>query len=146
MASKREQVAAAILQLVTAASPNSDVKRNADRPERIAPGGTMILRDGAPGKPTIDLGLGSPIYNYDHAFELEVATFEAPTMTREQALDALLSPIGEAVAADRTLGGLCIFLDVEAPETDDIEAFGAETARWALVRIVASYATTNPLT
>jgi hypothetical protein len=50
------------------------------------------------------------------------------------------------VAADRTLGGLCEFLDTEAPVSDDLETAGALSGRWADTAIIAAYPTTNPLT
>lgn len=66
-------------------------------------------------------------------------------MTREAVLRQMLGFIGQAVALDRTLGGLCDFLEVEAPATDDIEALGAKPARFAEVVIVAVYGTPDPL-
>jgi hypothetical protein len=53
--------------------------------------------------------------------------------------------LGEAVMADRTLGGLCMWLDAIAPETDDIYTDGARPPRGADLIIVAMYATANPL-
>ena len=144
MASKREQVIEAVKALVASALPNAEVKRNLDKPERIPPGGLVIVRDGDPGEPDVLL---SPLtYVYEHRIPLELAAFPSSTLTREEALDQMLSDIGAAVAADRTLGGLCEFLETEAPVTDDLETAGAASGRWADAAIVASYSTTNPLT
>ena len=144
MASKREQVIDAVKALVASALPNADVKRNLDKPERIPPGGLVIVRDGDPGEPDVLL---SPLtYVYEHRIPLEVAAFPSSTLSREEALDQMLSDIGAAVAADRTLGGLCEFLDVEAPTSDDLEIAGAPSGRWADAAVIASYSTINPLT
>lgn len=143
MASKREQVLDAVKALVVAALPNADVERNRAKPKSVAPGGTVIIRDGDPGDPEVDL---SPLtYNYTHRIPLEIAAYETQSQSREKVLDALMSAIGAAVAADRTLGGLCDFLDAEAPTTDDLEAAGAVAGRWADAVIVASYSTTSQL-
>lgn len=144
MASKREQVIAAVHALVVAALPLAEVKRNLDKPERIPSGGLVSVRDGDPGEPEVLL---SPLsYTYSHRIVLELAVYASDPLTREQALDAMLSSIGAAVMANRTLGGLCIFLDTEAPSSDDLETAGAASARWAEAAIVATYTTINPLT
>ncbi len=143
MASKREQVLDAVVALIDAALPAAKVERNAPKPERIPPGGLVIVRDGDPGEPEVLL---SPLmYLYTHRVPLEVAARESGAQSREQALDAMLVAIGAAVAADRTLGGLCEFLEAEAPATADIEAAGAQAVRWADAAIVASYGTPDPL-
>lgn len=143
MASRREQVVTAVVALLASALPNAEVKRNLAKPERIAPGGLVIVRDGDPGDPEIEL---SPLaYIYAHRVPIEVAVHDAPLVSREQALDDLLSAIGAAIAADRTLGGLCDFVEAEAPSTDDLETTGALAGRWADTAIVATYATADPL-
>jgi hypothetical protein len=141
--SKREQVIEALVALIDAALPAAKVERNAAKPERIPPGGLVIVRDGDPGEPEVIL---SPLtYLYAHRISLEIAARESATQSREQVLDAMLAAIGAAVAADRTLGGLCDFIEAEAPATADIEAAGVQPARWADVAIVASYGTPDPL-
>lgn len=144
MASLREQILEALKDMLSAALPvGTGVERNQDKPERLTAGNLVILRDGEPGEPEIDL---SPLtYNFAHRIPLEIAAYADDPAERYEALDALLRPIGAAVAADRTLGGLCDFLEVEAPDTGDAETDGAEPFRWADVVIVAHYATTDPL-
>jgi hypothetical protein len=143
MTSRREQVLDAIKTLVAAALPNADVKRNLAKPERIPPGGLAIIRDGDPGEPEVIL---SPlIYVYTHRIPIELAAYETSSQTREQVLDNLLGAIGTAVVADRTLGGLCDFIEAEAPSTEDVETAGARPGRWADAAIVAVYGTTDPL-
>ena len=144
MASRREQVIDAVKALIAAALPAAEVKRNLDKPERIPPGGLVIIRDGDPGEPDVLL---SPLsYTYSHRVPVEIAAYPSDTLTREQAADAMLAAIGTAVSANRTLGGLCLFLETEAPSTGDLETAGAKSARWAEAAIVAIYVTSNPLT
>jgi hypothetical protein len=143
MTSKREQVLDAVKALVAAALPDADVKRNLAKAERVPPGGLVIVRDGEPGDPEVML---SPLtYVYTHRIPVEVAAYETSSQQREQVLDEMLGAIGAAVAADRTLGGLCDFIEAEAPATDDVETAGARAGRWADAAILAVYGTTDPL-
>lgn len=144
MTSKREQVIDAVKLLIVSALPFAEVKRNLDKPERIPPGGLVIVRDGDPGEPEVLL---SPLsYTYSHRVPVEIAAYASDTLTREQVIDAMLTAIGAAVVANRTLGGLCEFLDCDAPSSGDLETAGAKAARWAEAAIVATYTTANPLT
>lgn len=143
MTSKREQVLDAVKALVAAALPDADVKRNFAKAERIPPGGLVIVRDGEPGEPEVVL---SPLtYIYTHRIPIEVAAYETSSLSREQVLDEMLSAIGTAVATDRTLGGLCDFIEAEAPATDDVEMTGARAGRWADAAVIAVYGTADPL-
>ena len=143
MTSRREQVLDGIKALIASALPNAEVKRNLAKPERIPPGGLAIIRDGDPGEPEVIL---SPlIYIYTHRIPVELAAYETSSESREQVLDGMLGAIGLAVMNDRTLGGLCDFMEAEAPATDDIETAGARPGRWADAAIIAVYGTTDPL-
>lgn len=143
MSSKREQVLDAVKALLASALPSADVKRNLAKPERIPPGGLVIVRDGDPGEPEVML---SPLtYVYTHRVPVEIAVYESASQPREKVLDTVLGMIGTAIASDRTLGGLCDFVEAEAPATDDVETAGAVAGRWADLAIVAVYGTTDPL-
>jgi hypothetical protein len=143
MASKRETVLAAVKALVAAALPAAEVKRNLAKAERIPPGGLVVIRDGDPGEPETSL---SPLtYLYSHRIPIEIAAYESATLTREQVLDAMTGAIGDAVKANPTLGGLCDWIEAEAPLTDDVEAIGALPGRFADLAILAVYATSDPL-
>ena len=144
MPSRREEVLDAIKTLIAGALPNAEVKRNRDKPERIPPGGLVIIHDGDPGEPEVLL---SPLtYVYEHRVPIELAAFASASLTREQTVDQMLSAIGTAAMADQTLGGLCDFIETEAPTSDDLETAGAMSGRWADAAIIAGYATANPLT
>ena len=76
-------------------------------PERIPAAGLIILREGQPGEPEVTL---SPLrYHYQHRSELEVVV-QAGT-GRASAFDDLIAAIGAALEADRTLGGVCDWVE-----------------------------------
>lgn len=80
-------------------------------PERVPPSGLLILRDGEPGEAEVTL---SPLaYHYQHRAEIEAVVQGAH---RDAAFDTLIARIGTALAADRTLGELCDWVEAEAPK------------------------------
>jgi hypothetical protein len=144
MPSKRERIIEAAVSMIGAALPGVKVERNADKPERIPVSGLVILRDGEPGEPE-DVTLSPLTYFYAHRIAIEVAVLGNAGASREEKLDAILGAIGAAVAANRALGGLADFVEVSAPVTDDIEAEGARSARWAVIDLIVHFGTTDPL-
>ena len=144
MSSTSEQVIAAVVALATAAWPDAKVSRNQDSPDDIPSGGLAVVRDGTPGDPEFTL---SPLtYTYAHAVRIELAVTGATPAERRAKLDAMLVALGEAVEADRTLGGLCEWLEPVAPERGDMRTEGAATASIADLDVIATYSTPNPLT
>ncbi len=110
-------------------------------PERIPVAGLIILRDGQPGEPEVTL---SPLrYHYQHRAELEVVV-QAGT-GRASAFDTLIAAIGAALEADRTLGGLCDWVEPEAPASVDLPIEGAAALKAAVITVVLHYTTTGPL-
>jgi len=110
-------------------------------PERIPAAGLIILRDGQPGEPEVTL---SPLrYHYQHRAELEVVV-QAGT-GRATAFDTLIAAIGTALEADRTLGGLCDWVEPEAPASVDLPIEGAAALKAAVITVVLHYTTTGPL-
>ena len=110
-------------------------------PERIPPAGLIILRDGQPGEPEVTL---SPLrYYYQHRAELEVIV-QTPG-NRAAAFDTLIAAIGSALTADRTLGGLCDWVEAEAPAAVDLPVDGAVSLKAAVVTVVLHYTTADPL-
>jgi hypothetical protein len=117
------------------------VLRDEVLPERIPPAGLLILRDGQPGEPEVTL---SPLrYHFQHRADLEVIV-QAPG-NRAAAFDALIASIGTALAADRTLGGLCDWVEAEAPASVDLPVEGAVALKAAVITVVLHYTTTGPL-
>lgn len=139
MSTKRETVLAALhARLQTLAAP---VLRGDVLPERIPATGLIILRDGKPGEPEVTL---SPVtYFYEHRAELEVV-IQAGT-GRDTLFDALTASIGTVLAADRTLGALCDWVEAEAPEPVDLPIEGAAALKAAVITVVLHYASPDPL-
>jgi hypothetical protein len=109
-------------------------------PERVPPAGLVILRDGEPGEPEVTL---SPLrYHYQHRAEIEAVVQGA---NRDAAFDTLCVSIGAAVAADRTLDGLCDWVEAEAPQPIDLPVEGAASLKAAVIPVILSYSTADPL-
>ena len=110
-------------------------------PERIPAAGLIILRDGQPGEPEVTL---SPLhYHYQHRAELEIVV-QAPN-GRATAFDSLIAAIGAALETDRTLGGLCDWVEPDAPASVDLPIEGAAALKAAVITVVLHYTTTGPL-
>jgi len=144
--SQRLDVLVAIVSLIAATRPQADVRgmSNDDaKPDEVGAGGAAFVRSGDPGDPSIDLS--PPTYWWDHTVPVELTAYAAGGETSQQVLDGWLMAIGQAVEADRTLGGRCSYLDVSAPIDGETSAPGAVPLGWADFTITASYETTSPL-
>jgi len=109
--------------------------------ERIPSAGLIILRDGQPGEPEVTL---SPLrFHFQHRAELEVIVQGA--IDRATAFDTLIASIGATLAADRTLGGICDWVEAEAPASVDLPVEGAVSLKAAVVTVVLHYTTADPL-
>ena len=139
MPSPRETILTALharLSVLPATALRGDVL-----PERVPAAGLLILRDGEPGEPEVTL---SPLrYHYQHRAELEVVV-QAGT-GRASAFDDLITAIGTALEADRTLGGLCDWVEPEAPASVDLPVEGAAALKAAVITVVLHYSTADPL-
>ncbi len=119
----------------------ASVLRDEVLPERIPPTGLIIMRDGQPGEPEVTL---SPLrYHFQHRADLEVIVQGAND--RATAFDTLIAGIGTTLAADRTLGGLCDWVEAEAPASVDLPVEGAISLKAAVVTVVLHYTTADPL-
>jgi hypothetical protein len=139
MPTSRETIHAALhARLRTLAVP---VLRGDVLPERIPASGMIILRDGRPGDPAVTL---SPLmYFYEHRAELEVVV--QADSGRDALFDELVASIGAALASDRTLAGLCDWVEAEAPEPVDLPIEGAARLKAAVIIVVLHYATGDTL-
>jgi len=123
--------------------PGATVLRGAILPERIPSGGLLILRDGDPGTPEVTL---SPLqYHYEHRAEIEVIVQGKTPTDRDTEFDTLLQSLGTAITADRAFGGPCDWLEAEAPQPIDLPVEGAEGLKAAIVPIILTYTTADPL-
>ena len=139
MPTTRETILSALhVLLQTQAAP---VLRGEVLPERVSAAGLLILRDGDPGEPAVTL---SPLrYHYQHRAEVEAVVQTASG--GDTAFDSLTAGIGTLLAADRTLGGLCDWVEAEAPRPVDLAVDGAAAFKAAIIPIVLHYATADPL-
>lgn len=119
----------------------TDLRRNDVLPTKIASGGLVILRDGEPGEP--EHSFSPLLYHYEHRAQVEV--FVQAGSERETLFDDLCRRVGAAVVADRTLGGLCDWVEAEAPAPDDTPVDGAPVYRAAVIGILLHYAVSDPL-
>jgi hypothetical protein len=109
-------------------------------PERVPAAGLLILRDGEPGEPEVTL---SPLrYHYQHRSEIEAVVQGA---ARDATFDTLCASIGTAIASDRTLGGLCDWIEAEAPRPVDLAVEGAASLKAAVIPVILHYSTADPL-
>lgn len=142
MPSKRERVLGALLATLQAVA-GPEVRRGGDLPTRVPAGGLLTLRDGEPGEPEVTM---SPlIYEYRHRAEIEVILQPALSVEPTDALDSVLLALGEALEADRTLGGTCLWVEPEAPITSDLALEGTAGIIAAIVPVELNYITTGPL-
>ena len=142
MPSTREQVLSALfdrLQLIAGGT----VKRNEALPASVPAGGLVILRDGDPGEPDVTLNPRTEFYS--HRAEIEAFVTQPVGGGGEAALDALLSTIGIALAADRSLGGLAENLFWSAPETSVLAIEGAAPILTARITVTIEYLVSDPL-
>ena len=109
-------------------------------PERVPADGLLILRDGEPGEPEVTL---SPLaYHYEHRAEIEAVV---QGDDRDELFDNLCASVGATLAADRTLGGLCDWIEAEAPRPVDLAVEGAASLKAAVIPVVLHYSTADPL-
>jgi hypothetical protein len=139
MPTPRETILTALADLLRTV-PHVPVLRGEVLPERVPAAGLMILRDGDPGEPGVTL---SPLrYHYQHRAEIEAVVQGAD---RDVTFDTLCASIGAAITADRTLGGLCDWVEAEAPRPIDLPIEGAASLKAGVIVVVLHYSTSDPM-
>lgn len=142
MASKREAALDALLAALRAVA-GPDSRRGGELPTRPPAGGLLILRDGIPGDPEVTM---SPlVYEYRHRAEIEIIVQPVAGADPDDVLDDLIVRVGAAIDADRTLGGVVLWAEPGAPETEDLALEGIAGIRGAVVPVELNYITTGPL-
>jgi hypothetical protein len=112
---------------LAARNPAPKLLRNETVPQRLPPGGMVVLRDGETVEETPIL---SPFaWQIEHRAVVEVVAANTAL------LDALLVEIGAAITADRTFGGAVEWAQPGAPSFDYVETEGAATARAAAIPV-----------
>ncbi len=144
--SKRTDVLFALKAMIQRALPGARViglDGTDAAPQQVPATGMVIVRSGDPGEPEVDL---SPLtYWFEHRIPLELSAFQSGALTSEQAVDVMMTAIGVEIERDRTLGGLCHWLEASAPLTEDIYVeSGSRPPRGADAVVTATYGTHNP--
>jgi hypothetical protein len=86
----------------------------------------------------------SPLtYHFQHRAELEMIVQSAKD--RDTLFDVLTAQVGAVIAADRTLGGLCDWVEPEAPDPVDLPIEGGSSLKAAVLPVILHYATADPL-
>jgi len=138
MPTPRETILAALNTRLSAVP--ATVLRGEVLPERVPAAGLLILRDGEPGEPEVTL---SPLrYHYQHRAEIEAVVQGA---ARDDTFDTLCASIGATLAADRSLGGLCDWVEAEAPQPVDLPVDGTAGLKAAVIVVVIHYALADSL-
>ena len=138
MSTTRETVLQALLSLLQTLPARA--LRGEVLPERLPSAGLLILRDGDPGDPEVTL---SPLrYHYLHRAEIEAVV---QGTDRDATFDTLIVDVGTAIATNRTLGGLCDWIEAEAPRPIDLPVEGAATLKAAIIPVVLTYSMDDPL-
>lgn len=118
-------------------NPAPVVLRGETAPQRLPPGGLVVLRDGETVEETAIL---SPLaYAIEHRAEIEVTVAGATPAARNALLDALLVDIAAGITGNRTLGGAVEWAAPGAPTFDDVEFEGAAPARAASIPVTLFY-------
>ena len=139
--SKRENVLIALNALITGNAAGATVLRNFSLPKKIPNAGLVILRDGDPGEPEVTL---SPLtYIYNHLAVVEVIVEDGAT--QDAKFDGICAAIGARIEGNRTLGGLCDWVEGVAPEPVELVTEGGEPMKAAVVSILLIYSTTSPI-
>ena len=115
-------------------NPAPLVLRGETMPQRLPPGGLVVIRDGETVEETAIL---SPLaWAIEHRAEIEVTVGGATPAARNALLDALLVDIAGAITADHTLGGAVEWAQPGAPDFEDVEFEGAAAACAASVPVM----------
>ncbi len=118
-----------------------DVHRNASLPETVGPNGFASLGDGAPGEP-VDIALSPITYSYAHSMPLDLAV---QASDNDAALKILKDAVNTTILSDRTLGGLCEWIEIYPDEAAAGAFPGAASVKFQIVNLVVHYQTANPL-
>ena len=109
-------------------------------PERVPAAVLLILRDGERASPR------------SRCRRCVIITSKRPEIeavvqgaAHDTAFDTLCASIGTTIAADRTLGGLCDWVEAEAPRPVDLLVDGAASLKAARIPVILHYFTTDPM-
>ncbi|GGC69101.1 hypothetical protein GCM10011504_53790 [Siccirubricoccus deserti] len=136
MSARETAIAALHSRLVTSLAVRNSaplVLRGETIPQRIPPGGIVVVRDGETVEETPIL---SPLaWQIEHRAEVEITAAGATPAARNTLLDALLVDIAAAIIAHRTLGEAVEWAQPGSVSFEDVEFEGAAAARAAAIPV-----------
>lgn len=143
MTSKREQILQAVHAAIVLALPFADVERNREKDKRIGPGGFVNQHDGELVENGVDL---SPVtYHYELRIPVELIP-DPMAADQTAALDALMEPVGHAFDGNPFLGGLSGEpIRFGEPDIGYVDATGTPVSGDAIVTVIATFSSPNPL-
>ena len=138
MPMKHEAALTALFSLLEG-SAGVKVLRNAELPQTVPEDGLIILRDGVIGEPE-DVTLSPVSYAWRHRAEMEVFVCGDDPASRSARLDDVIAAVEQAIATDRTLGGVIDHCEAGPPEeVEDLAQEGARSFRAAIVPVILHY-------
>jgi len=141
MPSKIETILAAIQSAINA-STTATVERATALTVEVPPEGRIVLIDGQ--LEDMETTMSPLTYHVEHVAALEV--YVGDDGGKDAGFDALKLQIASALAADRTLGGLCDWVEGETPDTSNLALDGSAEMKSGIIPIRIFYATNDPLT
>lgn len=146
MTTTHEAVLEAVFTLVkgalATAQPLAKVVRNG-KPERLEPGGLVVMWDGDPGEPEMDLS--PPVYNFQRRILLGFGAAGGAGRPADQVTADLKAAVNAAVRGDRHLGGLCDWLETAPADPQALTEMGVDVGDLELGGVDAHYATADAL-
>lgn len=143
MESKAEEVLCALHGVLWGIG-DAALERNTGLPEEVPPGGLMILRDGRVDDELETMGGFDSVY-VRHTASIEVFVCDGDAARRDQKFDALVRAIGQALRANKTLGGLAYGLTVRRPEPETESLPGVAAIKAAAIPVTIEYEAPDPL-
>lgn len=137
---KRETVLLALFAALV--GTGLQVARNDAKPQEVPATGALVLHDGEPGE--AETTLSPTTWHYQHRAQIDLFA-EGDEDSREAVFDAAVALIGMALAADRTLGGTCDWVEAEAPAVVPLDETGGAPVKAAAITVVLHYSTADPL-
>lgn len=135
----------AILALASALqSTGAVIERNTpvDLTMNVPASGLVIIRDGNPGDPEIILGHLD--YQYDHEAEIEVYV-RASGSQIDAAFDTLRLAVGQALIANRTLGGAVMWVEPRAAASVDLPKTSELPIKATTIAVTLTYSSPVPI-
>jgi hypothetical protein len=125
------------------AIPGPAFERNQAVKTKVPAGGLNILWDGSGELEEYVIGAPLP-YLWSWQAKLQVTVEHHDADQRDALFAANVEAVGDALKADRTLGGLCDWVDAVPPDITETAIEGAAAFKGGEITITISFASDNP--